>query len=179
MRLKTIQIREIDPNAKTEIDVVAQRMRATLIEVEGEATGTALYSMQWLRERVRWHLDSNAVASKVFIAVNDGGEIVGHTIVRQELDAEGACYGLFSTTYVVPNARRSGIADELLRTGEHWMRSQSLQSSATWTSATNSKLIQLYTKHGYTQTATHVHDTTGTLMVKLERRLANHANAED
>ncbi len=175
---KTIQIREIDPNSETEIEVVAQRMRATLIEVEGEATGTALHSMEWLRERVRWHLDSNAVAAKVFLAVDSGGEIVGHTIVRREFDAEGGSYGLVSTTYVVPSARRSGVADELLRTGEHWMRSQSLQSCATWTSLTNSKLIQLYAKHGYTQTATHVHETTGTPMVKLERRLSNHANPE-
>jgi len=60
---KAIQIREIDPNAETELEIDAQWMRATLIEVEGEATGTALYSM----ERVRRYLDGNAVAAKVFV----------------------------------------------------------------------------------------------------------------
>ena len=174
----SIHIRVIDPNSETEIEVVAQRMRATLIEVEGEAVGTALHSMEWLRARVRWHLDSNAVAAKVFLAVDSAGDVIGHTIVRRELDAEGGEYGFVSTTYVLPSARRSGVADELLRTGEDWFRSQSLQRCETWTSSTNSKLIQLYAKHGYTQTATHPHDTTGTPMVKLERWLSKHADAE-
>ena len=175
---KAINIRDIDPNSDAEIDLVAQRMRATLIEVEGEATGTELYSMDWLRERVRWHLDSAAVVAKVLLAVDADGEVTGHTIVRSELDAKGGAFGLISTTYVVPSARRSGVAEALLQAGEHWIRSQSLESCATWTSSTNSKLIRLYAKHGYTQTEAHVHDTTGTLMVKLERRFAKHASTE-
>ena len=32
------------------IDLVAERMRATLIEVEGEDAGGAMYSMDWLRD---------------------------------------------------------------------------------------------------------------------------------
>jgi GNAT superfamily N-acetyltransferase len=173
-----VHIRVIDPNSEIEIELVAQRMRATLIEVEGEAAGTALHSMEWLRARVRWHLDGDSVAAEVFLAVDSDGEVIGHTIVRRELDAEGGEFGLVSTTYVVPHARRSGVADELLRRGENWFRSQSLQRCETWTSATNSKLIQLYAKHGYTQTAQHAHDTTGTPMVRLGRWLSTRADAE-
>lgn len=167
----TFYIREIDPNAQTEIDLVAQRMRATLIEVEGEATGTALYSMDWLRKRVHWHLDRAQVTGQVLLAEDVKGCILGHTIVRQEFEKDGSTYGLVSTTFVTPDARRSGVAEALLRAGEDWMRGLGLGCCATWTSSTNTKLIRLYKKHGYRQTATHVHETTGTLMVKLERNL--------
>lgn len=173
-----IHIRVLDPDSEAEIEVVAQRMRATIVEVEGEAAGTALHSLEWLRARLRWHLDSNAVAAKVFLAIDSAGAVIGHTIVRREPDDDGGGCGFISTTYVVPASRRAGVATELLRAGEHWFRSQSLQRCETWTSATNSKLIELYAKHGYTQSTTHPHETTGTLMVKLERWLSNHAGAE-
>ena len=55
--LSELKIREIDPTSKEEISLVASRMRETLIEVLGEERGTALYSMDWLRNRVLWHLD--------------------------------------------------------------------------------------------------------------------------
>jgi GNAT superfamily N-acetyltransferase len=166
-----IHIREIDPASESEIGLVAQRMRDTLVEVEGEETGTALYSMQWLRDRVRWHLEEGVVA-KVLLAIDASGEIVGHTIVRREVDEKGEPFGLVSTTYVVPDARRSGVAEELLRAGEKWMQDLSLGSSSTWTSLTNTKLIALYEKHGYAQKEVHTHATTGTRMVRLERRLS-------
>lgn len=168
---KFFYLREIDPTSDAEIDLVAQRMRATLIEVEGEETGTALYSMDWLRERVRWHLDAAQVVAQVILAEAEDGVILGHTIVRREFEQDGRQYGLVSTTYVLPDSRRSGVAEALLIAGEEWMRGLGLGICATWTSSTNLKLIRLYEKHGYRQTATHVHEITGTLMVKLERIL--------
>ena len=170
-RLDDFHIRAIDPNSVAEIDLVAERMQATLIEVEGEETGKALYSMDWLRERVRWHLNADQVTARVLLAEDNAGVILGHTIVRREFEEDGREYGLVSTTYVLPESRRAGVAEALLHAGEEWMRSLGLRICATWTSSTNLKLIRMYLKHGYRQTATHVHETTGTLMVKLERNL--------
>ena len=164
-------IRAIDPASDAEINLVAQRMRLTLIEVEGEAAGTALYTMDWLRERVRWHLDPALVIAQVFLAIDVGGVIVGHTIVRVETDGDGGRFGLFSTTYVQPESRKDGIANALLLHGEQWMRALGLPSAATWTSASNIKLIGLYAKHRYAITERHVHEVTGTAMVKLARTL--------
>ena len=165
-------IRELDPCSDSEIELVAQRMRDTLIEVEGADVGTALYSMQWLRERVKWHLNPQTASAKIFLAVDTDEQIIGHTIVRKEIDEHGNVHGLFSTTYVVPAARGTGVADQLLLTGERWMRETGLPSAATWTSATNAKLIALYTKHGYIEAAQHMHEVTGTVMVKLVRIFA-------
>ena len=146
-------------------------MRATLIEVEGEVVGTELYDLDWLRDRVRQHLDGRIAVAAVLLTVDAQGQILGHTIVRQEGGVDEDPYGLISTTYVAPLARRRGLADALLKAGERWMEGLSLGRSATWTSATNTALIALYAKHGYVQGAAHRHEATGTPMVRLERRL--------
>ncbi len=137
----------------------------TLIEVLGEERGTALYSMEWLVKRVQYHLDGSC-EGQVWLAEGAGGEILGHTIVRVEHTDEGQKFGLHSTTYVVPEARRQKIASELLHTGEAWMRSRQLPLAVTYTSTENIKLIRLYETHGYRIAETY------TEMVKLEKRLA-------
>ena len=79
-------IRPIDPQSAREIELVASRMRATLMEVLDPARGEAMYTIEWLDDRVRQHLDGRHVGA-VFVAEDDG-EIVGHTIVRIEHDTE-------------------------------------------------------------------------------------------
>ena len=173
-----IRIREIDSNSESEISLVARRMRATLVEVEGERVGTALYTMDWLHERVRWHLNNPEVRAKVLLAVHHAGEIIGHTIVRKEWDLSDQPFGLFSTIYVAPEFRRLGIANGLLKAGEDWFADQGLQSYATWTSSTNHRLIRLYEKNGYCITEQQRHEATNTLMVRLTKFIAllNHAS---
>lgn len=131
-------LRPINPTSDAEINLVAQRMRLTLIEVEGEAVGTALYPLDWLRERVRWHLDPARARAQVCLAIDPAGDIVGHMIVRVEADDDGGRFGLFSTTYVRPESRQNGVASALLLHGEQWMCALGLPSAATWTSARRS-----------------------------------------
>jgi len=164
-------IREIDPSSAAEIEYVARGMRRTLIEVEGEQAGTALYTMDSLQDRVRWHLDPANCTGKVFLAEDSGGRAVGHSIVRIELGDGGRRYGLFSTTYVEPASRKHAVATALLAHGERWMAGHELPEAATWTSATNDKLINLYRKHGYAISAHYTHDATGTPMVRLTKPL--------
>ena len=168
-----MSIREINAASAAEVALVAQRMRQTLIEVEGEAVGTALYSLEWLQERVRWHLDPDTCTGAVFLAIGEDEGILGHTIVRVELQETVTRFGLFTTTYVDPAARRRAVADRLLIHGEQWMKRLRLDEAATWTSGTNLKLIRLYAKHGYVVTQNHTHETTGTLMVKLTKVFAS------
>ena len=164
-----LDIRPIDPGSQAEVDLVAHRMRLTLIEVEGEATGTALYTIDWLRDRVRFHLDGAQCTGTVLLAEGRAGEVVGHTILRREQHEDGRAFGLVATTYVDPAWRRRGIAERLLDAGEAWFRGQGLAEFATWTSATNAPLVGLYRRHGYEITAEHIHDVTATRMVRLTR----------
>ena len=64
-----IQIREINPNSNDEIALVASRMQKTLIEVMGEKRGSNFYSMEWLVERVQWHLNPERTA-KIYLIEN-------------------------------------------------------------------------------------------------------------
>ena len=166
----TVTIRPIDPDADAELAFVADRMRQTLVEVEGEA-GRTLYALDWLRDRVAFHLDPARSAGAVFVAVGAGSELLGHTIVRIEHEEPAHRFGLFSTTWVEPSARRAGVADRLLARGEAWMRAHGVAEAATWTSATNSGLIALYARRGYSPTDSGPNDLTGTVMVRLARSL--------
>ena len=171
MPTTAVTIRPLDPASGTELDFVGDRMRLTLIEVDGERGGT-LYTPGWLRERAAFHLDAARCTGAVFVAEGAGGGLLGHTLVRIETDADGRRFGLFATTWVEPHARRSGIADQLLARGEGWMRSHALAEAATWTSAANAKLIRLYAKHGYAQSDSGPEELTGAAMVRLSRVLA-------
>lgn len=143
------EIRQIDSNSQSEIELVATRMRETLKEVVRVERGEAMYSMDWLIERVRFHLDPSLSTAQVLVSVNPSGEITGHCIYRIEKTEDGSEYGLFSTTYVMPIYRRLGVANEFLKLGESWMRKHELRMAATATSKMNDKLIKLYQKHGY------------------------------
>ncbi len=145
----SVKIRPLKPDSTTEIDLIAKRMRETLVEVLGEEEGGSMYTMDWLKQRVMFHLDPKQSTAKVFLAENSENQILGHTIVRIDKDDQGKSIGLFSTTFVAPEFRRQAVATRLLSQGEDWMRGHGMTEAATYTSDSNTKLINLYADHGY------------------------------
>ena len=152
----TLRIRPIARAQETahdaEVDLVAGRMRDTLMEVVDHDRGSEMYTMDWLRARVRFHLDSASCTGEVFLAeqqeaTREEGSIVGHTILR--IDKEDPTLGLFSTFFVHPHSRRDGVASALLDSGETWFRALGLRRFATNTAATNTKLHRLMERSGY------------------------------
>ncbi|MGM9513222.1 GNAT family N-acetyltransferase [Roseateles sp. DB2] len=168
--MQTAFLRDLAPSCPDEIERVAEGMRQTLIEVEGEARGAAMYTQDWLRARIRWHLDPAQTQARVVLAVGAQGQILGHTIFRIERPDETRI-GLISTTYIWPAYRRAGLASRLLACAEDWFREQRLTRCCTWTSATNRPLIALYGRHGYQQTDQGPNDLTDTLMIQLSKPL--------
>jgi ribosomal protein S18 acetylase RimI-like enzyme len=150
-----MRIRAARASSDREIDLIASRMRLTLIEVLGEEAGTAMYSMDWLRDRVRFHLDPQRSTAAVLLAESDASEILGQSIVRieparqQGAEPRADEYGLMSTIYVVPEARRMGVAERLVEQVEAWIRERGLDRAATNTGKHNQKLICLFEKRGY------------------------------
>ncbi|MCC6652412.1 MAG: GNAT family N-acetyltransferase [Candidatus Eisenbacteria bacterium] len=145
-------VRPIDPDSADEIALVAARMKLTLIEVLGEREGGTLYTREWLEDRVRFHLDPERCQGRVFVAIAPGGEVSGHCIVRVEQDAAGREFGLFSTTYVAPEARRAGVAAALVARGEAWLREAGMREMETYTAESNTALIALFESRGYAVT---------------------------
>ncbi len=150
--------RPIKRDSVAEIELVASRMRLTLMEVLGPERGIAMYDMDWLINRVRWHLNPANTNAEIFLAETADQEVVGHTIVRLDLSPsppehpyqhDHSKYGIFSTTYVVPGLRRAGLANQLLEAGESWILAQGQSYAVTDTAADNGKLQLLFEKRGY------------------------------
>ena len=141
-------IRPLNPQSLEEIELVARRMRLTLVEVISAEEGEKMYTMDWLIDRVRFHLDRTQCDGEVFLAQAEDGAIVGHTIVRIE-NGEG----YFSTFYVDPGARGQSIAMQFVKTGEGWMRERGMTVARTNTAKNNIKLQNLLHKFGYEITA--------------------------
>jgi GNAT superfamily N-acetyltransferase len=139
-----LQIRPIDPTNESEIQLVASRMKLTLMEVLGEVVGAEMYSDEWLVERVKFHLNPELCVGEVLLA-RVHSEIIGHTILRVEEES----FGLFSTFYVAPEWRRQGIAKALVLAGEDWFRERRLSEARTYTGEENSNLITLMEEFGY------------------------------
>ena len=147
-RSRRIEVLRLDRNDTEQLELVAARMRATLVEVLGPEIGEPMYSLEWLRDRAASHVDGRCVGA-IFIAKDSGAEgNIGHIILRQELDAEGPL-GLVSTIYVLPAGRRHGVARQLVDAAHDWFRSRGLRRSATDTSNTNTPLIRLFNGLGY------------------------------
>ncbi len=152
-----MRLRPLNAGEAAEVELLASRMRDTLVEVLGEARGSGMVDHDWLVERVRFH----ARVGLVVVAERDGA-IVGHAMAREE---DGV--GHFSTIYVEPASRRAGVAGALVRRVDAWFAERGLPSARYSTDQDNAPLLALFAKHGYaaaeTDAASH--------MVKLTRRL--------
>ncbi len=157
-----LKIRELNPNSKEEIELVASRMRNTLIDVLGQEKAEAMYSMDWLRERVMWHLSAEKEA-KVLLAEAD--EVVGQAIIRIEIDDKKDRFGYFSTIYVAPEFRSQGIAKKLIQRVEAWCSEKKLPYIIYNTAHDNDRLIEILRKFSY-QIVTKTMD-----MVQLKKSL--------
>ncbi len=141
-----MRIREIDPQSKSEIALVAQRMRQTLVEVLGEQKGGSMYSMDWLIERVRWHLNPANTNGRVFLNETQDRRIIGHAIARIDHDSP---FGYFSTIFVEPSSRRNGNASRMISHVESWLSENGMPKVIYNTAENHTALIDLFKSHGY------------------------------
>lgn len=148
-QLPVFKIRELNPDIEDEIFLVASRMQQTLVEVLGEEKGIAFYSMDWLVNRVQWHLDAHHTNAKIFLVENVDSKIVGHAIARVETDERKETYGYFSTVFIEPNFRNQKLASALLNHVENWLRNIRMLKIIYNTAESHEKLIRLFGHHGY------------------------------
>ena len=141
-----MRIRQINPHSEAEINLVAKRMRETLTEVMGPEKGEALYSIDWLLERVRWHLDPDSTNGRVFLTEDRMGNITGHAIARIDRDSS---FGYFSTIFVETSARRNGLAAKLVEKVEAWFVEAGMPEVVYNTADNHTAVISLFQSHGY------------------------------
>jgi ribosomal protein S18 acetylase RimI-like enzyme len=140
-------VRPLKSDSNEEIQLVASRMKFTLIDVMGAEKGSNFYSDDWLLDRVRWHLDLG-INAKILLCVDDIGNIVGQAIIRKDL--ENDCnFAYFSTIYVEPSWRRKGAAKLLIEEVIEWCRSHNFLKITYSTAADNQNLIELLQKYDF------------------------------
>lgn len=164
-----ITVSQLETWTRADLDLIARRMRATLVEFLGEKAGKSLYTLAWLRDRAALHLDGTCEGG-IFVARLASGESVGHIIVRIESDEVGPL-GLVSTIYVEPAYRRRGAACQLVDAAHRWFQARGMKRYATNTSKDNAPLIRLLDGLGY-RIALHFEEKN---MVQLMKQSVNAA----
>lgn len=102
--------------------------------------------MEWLRDRVLWHLDSKNTNGKVYV-VAAKGQVIAHAIAR--VDQTPEVFGYFSTLFVEPSFRRTGLAKALVDHVERWFRSENMPFILYNTASSHHTLINLFEKKGF------------------------------
>lgn len=141
-----VHIREIDPAFECEVHLVAQRMRQTLVEVLGKERGESMYTMEWLIDRVRWHLDQTKTNGKVFLSENQKQEIVGQAVARIDFASD---FGYFSTIFVESKSRKCGVAKALISHVENWFLQNQISKIIYNTAQNHLAIIHLFESQGY------------------------------
>jgi GNAT superfamily N-acetyltransferase len=144
----TPRIRPLDAGSAEEIECVACGMRATLEEALGAERGQALYDMEWLRDRVRAHLDLARLDGLALVAETAAGVLVGHLLARLERDGERTI-GLVATVFVHPDWRRGGLAGRPFDAGEAWLRARGAATLAYDTAEDHVAMRRLLERRGY------------------------------
>ena len=143
-------IRDLDPNSKGDIDVVATRMGLTLVDVLGKERGQSLYSYEELKQRLQDHIDMGDRAKILLAGLK--GEILGHAIARVEKDEHQKDYLFFSTIYIQPEVRQKGFASQLVLAIEQWGSSLQLPTIIYNTAHNNQPTIRLFESFGFKKT---------------------------
>jgi GNAT superfamily N-acetyltransferase len=80
-----MKIRPLDPGSEPEIDLVASRMRETLVEVLGEARGASMYSVEHFIVRVE--VDESGrrfgLGSTIFVESASRGSGIAQSLLEQ------------------------------------------------------------------------------------------------
>lgn len=147
-RAAGFRVRRISEADEPLVAVVAADMRTTLVEVLGAERGGALYTDEWLRDRVRAHLDPRRLDGALFLADDLAGLRRGQLLARSERDG-GRPIGLIATVFVAADWRGRGVASALFDAGEAWLRSRGCDETAYDTAEDHAAMAALLAGRGY------------------------------
>jgi ribosomal protein S18 acetylase RimI-like enzyme len=150
----TFVVRQIDRASIDELETATRMCLATVLETipefENELANAARalpnFSFEQMRDMIR--ADLPKPTHRFLVAISEGG-IVGHSMVSRKLTPQSEPYGYFFSRYVMPQFRRRGIADALMREALAWFDESEWSFLLAHTHATNAALRSLFEKHGF------------------------------
>jgi len=146
------KVRPLNIKSESEKDLIAKRMRLTLIDVMGEEKGSDFYPSSFFKERLEWHLNLEDKCG-VLVCESEAKDILSHVIVRVEKDSDihYRPFGFFSTIYVVPKWRRKGIARLMINEVHKWCLERNLSKVTYSTAINNDGLLSLLKELKYVE----------------------------
>ena len=119
-------LRAIDPRNELELETVTCFAVMTIWESRPELRrdpdSTPGYSWNETNARIRAGLRGDDV--RILVAVDQDGHLVGCSIVVMRHDHDGRKFGYFWSRYILPRARRQGLATRFLGDAMSWFRSK-------------------------------------------------------
>ena len=144
-------IRTIDPRSERELETVTCYSVMTIWESRPELRKdpqrTPGYSWAETEARIRAGLRGEAV--RILVAVDSDGHLVGDSIVVLRHDAKGQTFGYFWSRYVLPRARRQGLARQFLTDAMSWFRAKGARYAEVHIHTENHGLRKLFEGHGF------------------------------
>ncbi len=145
------EIRALDPRNPSELDTVTCFAVMTIWESRPEfrVDPRTLPGYGWTDTHARLKAGLRSEDNRYLVAVDGDGYIVGDSIVVIRHDQSGAKFGYFWSRYVLPRARRQGLATKFLADAESWFRSKRAGYAEVHIHTENQALRGVFTQRGY------------------------------
>jgi RimJ/RimL family protein N-acetyltransferase len=130
-----------------------ERVRAVRLQALADAPDAFWVTLteELARTPIQWQERLAADSSATFLALQDG-DAVGLCVVHPSESAPGDA-GL-AAMWIAPQARGSGVADAVIRSGIAWARAQGYPRLRLWINDANLVAARVYARHGFVRSGT-------------------------
>jgi ribosomal protein S18 acetylase RimI-like enzyme len=153
-------IREIDKNGAEELRIVTERCMLAVLETIPEFEGSEVLARQALPNFSHEQMSAMIArdftdATKRIMVVTASDRLVAQALYSRKIDGQGIAYGSFFSAYVVPEARRKGLALRLMEDALNWFAESQVSYAVAQTHVTNQSVLALAERLGFTVNGPH------------------------
>ena len=145
------EIRAMDPKSSREVETVTCFAVMTIWESRPELLVDPRKSpgYSWEQTNKRLVAGLRNADNRYLVATDGDGHLVGSSISVIRHAEDGRPFGYFWSRYILPRARRQGLATRFLVDAENWFRSKRAAYAEVHIHTENQGLRGLFQKRGY------------------------------
>jgi GNAT superfamily N-acetyltransferase len=144
-------IRPLNPDSEREMSTVVVFSLMTLWESRPElrVDPAEVPDFGYKATRTLYEAGIRDPSQRYLIALDDDLQIVGHSIVTLRTGPNGQRVGYFWSRYVVPSARRKGLASRFFEDSMSWFADKEAALAEVHIHVDNKALRSLFTQRGF------------------------------
>ena len=145
------EVRAVDPKSEPELEALTCFSVMTIWESRPElrVDPRKAPAYSWGGTYTRLKAGLRSTDNRYLVAVDRDGHFVGSSIVVLRTDDQGKRFGYYWSRYVLPRARRQGLATRFLVDAENWFRGKGATLAEVHIHTENHALRAVYEKRGY------------------------------